>query len=132
MSQNKVNIDDSLTLFFITETHDQIKRFSKILLNWGQQEDPKKAVNELFRIAHNIKGSSGMMGLTELKDVAHLVEDLFDAVHKGKLKLDHEQIDSLLKFSDGVLLYIENGHWQEADWLKPWQKFFNACLTETL
>ncbi len=125
------NKDESLTLLFVTETHDQLERFSEILLNWGAQEDPKKDINELFRLAHNIKGSSGMMGLTELKDAVHVVEDLFDAVRKEKLQLDNELIDSLLKFSDEVLLYIGNGQWQDVESLKRWQNFFNSGLAET-
>jgi two-component system chemotaxis sensor kinase CheA len=126
-----INKDESLTLLFVTETHDQLERFSEILLNWGQQEDPKKDIHELFRLAHNIKGSSGMMGLTELKDALHVVEDLFDAVRKDKLQLDNELIDSLLKFSDEVLLYIESGQWQEIEPLKKWRNFFNSGLAET-
>ncbi len=126
-----LNKDESLTLLFVTETHDQLERFSEILLNWGTQEDPKKDINELFRLAHNIKGSSGMMGLTELKDAVHVVEDLFDAVRKEKLQLDSELIDSLLKFSDEVLLYISNGQWQDVEALKRWQNFFNSGLAET-
>jgi two-component system chemotaxis sensor kinase CheA len=132
MSQNQLNKDESLTLLFITETHDQLERFAEILLNWDQQlDDSKKAINELFRIAHNIKGAAGMMNLTELKDAVHIVEDLFDAVRKEKLELDAEQIDSLLRFSDDVLLYIEKGQWEEIDSLKQWQVFFDSGLAET-
>ncbi len=130
MSQT-FNKDESLTLLFVTETHDQLERFSEILLHWGEHEDLKKDINELFRLAHNIKGSSGMMGLTELKDAIHVVEDLFDAVRKDKLYLDSELIDSLLKFSDEVFLYIENGRWQEVEPLKHWKNFFNSSLAET-
>jgi two-component system chemotaxis sensor kinase CheA len=85
----------------------------------------------LFRIAHNIKGAAGMMNLAELKDAVHVVEDLFDGVRKEKFELDSEQIDSLLRFSDDVLLYIENGQWEETDAFKQWHTFFDSGLAET-
>jgi two-component system chemotaxis sensor kinase CheA len=131
MTQNYLNNDESLTLLFITETHEQLERFTEILLNWDQkQDDPQKTINELFRIAHNIKGAAGMMGLTELKDAVHMVEDLFDAVRKEQLELDSEQIDSLLRLSDDILLYIENGQWKEVDSLNQWKTFFDSGLAD--
>jgi Chemotaxis protein histidine kinase and related kinases len=131
MPQNQLNKDESLTLLFISETHDQLERFTELLLNWDQQqEDLIKSLNELFRIAHNIKGAAAMMGLTELKDAVHVVEDLFDAIRKDKLELDSELIDSLLRFSDDILLYIQNGQWEETDPLKQWQAFFDTGLAE--
>ncbi|HBE80224.1 MAG TPA: hypothetical protein DDW65_20960 [Firmicutes bacterium] len=132
MVPDQLNKDESLTLLFINETHDQLERFSEIMLNWdSNQEDPQKTINELFRIAHNIKGASGMMGLNVLKDAVHMVEDLFDAIRKEKIELDSELVDSLLKFADDVLLYIENGQWDQVDSLNQWKTFFDNGIAET-
>lgn len=133
MAQNiSLNGDQSLAHLFVTETHEQLERFVEILLNWEQNgANSKQEVNELFRLAHNIKGSSGMMGLTELKDLVHLVENLLDEVRKERTKFDSEQIDLLLKFSDDVLAYIENGRWDEDENLNQWKALLDARLTET-
>ncbi len=132
MFQNPhLNNDETLTCLFITETHEQLEKFVEILLNWDQnQGESRSEINELFRIAHNIKGSSGMMGLSELKDAVHMVENLFDGVRKEQFELDSELIDSLLKFSDEVLAYIEKGDWQETEVLSLWKTYFDNGISE--
>ncbi|MEB3102829.1 Hpt domain-containing protein [Ferviditalea candida] len=47
-------------------------------------------INELFRIAHSIKGSSMMMGYDKIGNLTHKLEDMLDYVRKGKLQLDSQ------------------------------------------
>ena len=68
-------IDESFARF-CSETLDQLDRLL-ILLELEQQPEGQAAViNEMFRIAHNIKGSSGMMGLDDLKELMHAIKSL--------------------------------------------------------
>lgn len=117
MGSNKENsVDEGLKKIFIEETRDQLERMVQTLL--VLEKNPHQLgeeIHELFRVAHNIKGSSGMMGLIELKETMHKAEDLFDAVRNEHIKLNPEKIDLLLELSDDVLAFITEGNWNN-----PW------------
>lgn len=120
------NMDDTLVLLFKNETREQLERFTEILLGLEQHPDKQgEVINELFRLAHNVKGSSGMMGLNELKEAMHLVENLFDGVRKTVFTLDEVKIGTLIQFSDEVLDYIEGGHWDQGEQIDRWKEEFN-------
>lgn len=126
MTDSTTNMDNALVSLFINETSEQLERFTEILLQLEQNPDKQgEVINELFRLAHNVKGSSGMMGLNELKEIMHQVENLFDGVRKTVVTLDAGKVDALIEFSDTVLKYIEGGHWDQVEQLIRWQEKFN-------
>lgn len=126
MTDATASIDNALVSLFINETRDQLERFTEILLQLEQNPDKQgEVINELFRLAHNVKGSSGMMGLNELKEIMHQVENLFDGVRKTIVTLDAGKVDALIEFCDTVLKYIEGGHWDRKEQLVRWQEEFN-------
>lgn len=116
-----VVIDESMSQLFSAETHDQLERLIEILLNLEASPDEQsRFINEMFRIAHNIKGSSGMMGLNDLKELMHSIENMFDGVRKETVHLEMDKIDLLLDLSRQVMAYVEIGNWSDpgpfADW----------------
>ncbi len=126
MADATINIQDSLVLLFKNETREQLERFTEILLELEHNPDKQsEVINELFRLAHNVKGSSGMMGLNELKETMHLVENLFDGVRKTILKLDAAKIDLLIQYCDEVLGYIESDNWDQAAQISRWKEEFD-------
>jgi two-component system, chemotaxis family, sensor histidine kinase and response regulator PixL len=47
-------------------------------------------VNKLLRAAHSIKGSSASLGLKEIRDLAHQLEDIFRVLNHPELVFDRE------------------------------------------
>ena len=128
-----IAIDNTLKDLFISETHEQIEKFVEVLLMWEQNPHNQSAgIDNIFRMAHNIKGSSGMMGLNDLKEVMHIVENMFDEVRNNKLVLDSEKIDLLLQFSDHVLAYVEGGNWEDASDIARWEQVFSIGKEESM
>ncbi len=126
MADATINMEDSLVSLFKNETREQLERFTEILMELKQNPDKQdEVINELFRLAHNVKGSSGMMGLDELKESMHLVENLFDGVRKTIFRLNADKIGNLIQFCDEVYDYIESGHWDQADQIGRWKEEFN-------
>lgn len=83
---------------FYKESLDLIERFESVLLN--NENINNENINELFRIAHTIKGGSAAVGLAEMSAYTHKVED-FLSQYKNKAELFSKQIVSLfLEFSD--------------------------------
>lgn len=127
------NMDEALVSLFKNETREQLERFTEILLLLEQEPNKQgDVINELFRLAHNIKGSSGMMGLNELKEIMHQVENLFDGVRKTIVTLDMDKIDALIDFCDSVLKYIEDGRWDQTEQISRWKEEFNFKTEENM
>ncbi|GHG11679.1 hypothetical protein GCM10017783_25020 [Deinococcus piscis] len=64
-------------------------------------------INELFRSAHTIKGSSYMVGLQPLGDFAHRLEDLFGAVRDGTQQLSAPVVDTIDQAVDVLARMLE-------------------------
>ncbi|MBC7249656.1 MAG: chemotaxis protein CheA [Anaerolineae bacterium] len=53
-------------------------------------------LDELFRSLHTIKGLSGMVGLAEAEQLAHLMESILRALRRHQLDLSDEAVDALI------------------------------------
>ncbi|HSB08251.1 MAG TPA: chemotaxis protein CheA [Blastocatellia bacterium] len=60
------------------------------------------AATRLRRGAHTIKGDSACVGLDGLTNIAHSVEDAFDAVLGGEVALDRPSVDLILRCLDAI------------------------------
>ncbi len=68
------------------------------------------AITELFRSMHTIKGSSSMMDLSQIVEVAHLTEDVCFFIHKHGLDiLDDEQRHVLLRVLSRSIRLLKEG-----------------------
>lgn len=71
-------------------------------------------INSVFRSAHTIKGSAGMLNLEHLVRFTHVVENILDEARNGTLVLTEKMLASLLKCKDHmqtlVLFYAESIH----------------------
>ena len=62
------------------------------------QED-SSAINDLFRMFHNLKSATGFLKIKRMHNFAHFVEDILDEVRE-KQKINDELIDWLFKVAD--------------------------------
>jgi two-component system chemotaxis sensor kinase CheA len=92
---------------FIEEAREHIDTLTKSLLILEKDPQNIEVVNMLFRSAHTLKGSSGMMGYIDLQDLTHAMEDIFDEMRKGK-KPSSNLISALLECVDALSLKLEN------------------------
>ena len=70
-----------------------------------------------MRAAHSLKGAARIVGLDAAVRVAHAMEDCFVAAQKGKVVLQPEHVDILLK---GVDLLIQIAQVAESE-IEAWQ-----------
>lgn len=129
MDNNKSqHIDEELLSTFITEAKEQIERLVFILLQIEQQPDRQSGfIDEMFRLAHNLKGSSGIAGLNELKETMHEVENLFDIVRNGNYQLSEDDVDLLLSLTDELVNYLEAGDFHNPFPQEAWVGRIRNC-----
>jgi two-component system chemotaxis sensor kinase CheA len=60
----------------------------------------------LRRAAHTIKGDSACIGLRGVAEVAHKIEDVFDAVLGGSIAFDRRSVGAILNSLDGIIAVV--------------------------
>ena len=60
------------------------------------------AINEIFRMAHTIKGMAGFMGYKNLEELCHKLESAMGKVRDGQIEVTEELIDVMLKAVDAI------------------------------
>ncbi|ACN99614.1 chemotaxis protein CheA [Sulfurihydrogenibium azorense Az-Fu1] len=89
---------------FVVEASDHLENLEAALLSLEKDAENQDLINSAFRSMHTLKGGAGFLGLTKIVEVAHKAEDILGKVKEGKLKINSEILDVLLKAVD----YIKN------------------------
>jgi two-component system chemotaxis sensor kinase CheA len=90
---------------FLQEARENLSFIDQNIENLGSGD--KELVNSVFRAAHTLKGGSGIVGFTSVKDITHHAEDLLDMVRDGKIEPSDEVIEALYNAFDEVMNLIE-------------------------
>lgn len=78
---------DSMIQSYMEETEDMLQRAEECIIRL-EMDYSELDVNELFRIAHTIKGSSHMVGYEDIGNLMHKIEDMLDCVRNGSILFD--------------------------------------------
>jgi two-component system chemotaxis sensor kinase CheA len=89
---------------FIEESQEHLQLLNQSLL--GLENNPKdmKILNEIFRVAHTLKGMAGTMGYTGITNLTHQMENVLDAIRTGKVEVTSSIVDILFECLD----YLDN------------------------
>jgi two-component system chemotaxis sensor kinase CheA len=92
---------------FLSEAADLLEQADAGLLELERDPHDRELLDEVFRAAHTLKGSSGLFDLPQLTRLMHAAEDLLDAVRAGRLELTGEMADDLLSAFDLIRRWLE-------------------------
>lgn len=84
---------DTMIQSYMEETEEMLQKAEEYIIRL-ESEFSSDDINELFRIAHTIKGSSHMVGYEDLGNLMHKIEDMLDMVRNG-LVLFNKEVASL-------------------------------------
>ncbi len=93
--------DDMIDLFFL-EVDDRIEALSAKLLEIEQRPGDVELLRDVFRDWHTIKGSSAMVSLEPMTQLAHAAEDLVGQLREGTRSATGPVIDALLAALDAL------------------------------
>lgn len=106
---------NALIQSFVEDCREHLDNIESSLMDMeaaGTQQDPE-LVNNVFRLAHSIKGGAGMLGLDNIKALAHKLENVLHMVRSDELVPSHEVVDVLLKGFDRLTFLVDNIHESE-------------------
>ena len=87
---------------FVEEAADHLPRLREGISALEQGAADKERINELFRSAHTLKGSSRMLKLTPITAVAHSMEELLSAFRDGSQVPGPDSISLLYQATDAL------------------------------
>ena len=91
-----------LKLEFLSESEDLLDAAETAFLKLESERDNLSLLNEIFRLAHNLKGTSKAVGFDQLAEITHVAENLILKLKDGIIEVDDTTVTLLLDFKDKV------------------------------
>ena len=100
---------------FLDEAAELIEKLEGHLLALEKNPEDRGLLDSLFRCAHSLKGGSGAFGLAGMAQFTHTLEDIFERMRDGRLRVERNLLDHLLQSVDtlGEMLAAAGGEGAE-------------------
>lgn len=85
---------------FLEESLDNLQTLNESLLELEQNPEDVDKVNEIFRVAHTIKGMAATMGFNDLAELTHKMEDVLSEFREGELRVTQDVVTVLFDCLD--------------------------------
>lgn len=92
---------------FIEESEDNLQRLNENLLELENNPEDLNILNEIFRIAHTLKGMAGTMGFTKMQELTHNAENVLSELRTGEIQVCTNLIDILFSSLDALENYVD-------------------------
>lgn len=93
---------------FLEESLDNLQTLNESLLDLEQNPEDTDKVNEIFRVAHTIKGMAATMGFTDIAELTHKMEDVLAEFRAGELKVTQDVVTVLFDCLDTLEKMVDN------------------------
>jgi two-component system chemotaxis sensor kinase CheA len=112
MKINEEISQDELKVF-LEETDEQIELLDNDIVRMEKEPDNDELIQEIFRAAHTVKGSSAMVGYTRMAELTHAMENLLDKLRNKQLALSSAIVNDLLSGLDALKILKQDIHSDE-------------------
>jgi two-component system chemotaxis sensor kinase CheA len=96
------HLQQQLIKDLLIESFEGLDNFDREMLALEKGQGNADTLNNVFRIIHTIKGSSGCIGLNKIESVTHVGESLLSLLRDGKLAFNPAMSSALLEYSDAL------------------------------
>jgi two-component system chemotaxis sensor kinase CheA len=100
----RLNLADDAELLreFHSESLELLQNIEQGVLVLEEKPADADTINSIFRAFHTLKGGAGLLHLDALRELAHDLESLLDAVRRSELNITSEIIDLILAGGDAL------------------------------
>lgn len=85
---------------FVAETQEGLDLMEQSLLAMESRSGGPELLDDIFRVAHTLKGNATSLELEDIKGFAHVAEDLLDVLREQNAEVSADVISLLLKAVD--------------------------------
>ena len=82
---------------FVAETREHLDQLNLAIVRLEEDPKDRATVEEIFRIAHSLKGMSATMGFSRIAELTHEMEDVFELLRQRTNGLPVEAIDTVMR-----------------------------------
>jgi two-component system chemotaxis sensor kinase CheA len=94
---------------FIEESKEHLQSLNESLLELEKNpKDNKDLVNEVFRVAHTLKGMAATMGFKRMNKLTHDMENVLSEIRTDNIKVEAKLLDTLFQCLDALESYIDS------------------------
>lgn len=93
---------------FLDESKEHLENLNTNLLELESNPSNIETINEIFRIAHTLKGMSATMGFEKTAKLTHKMENLLDDIRSGQAVINTKMVDLLFEVLDRVDNFIKS------------------------
>ena len=87
---------------FLAESREHLQTLNLAVIRIEEAPDDSDTIDEIFRIAHSLKGMSATMGFARMAALTHKMEDVFEMLRGRTGALERRVIDVLLECLDAL------------------------------
>jgi len=92
---------------YIEDAGELITQLESQLINFENDITNKEIIQEIFRVMHTLKGTSGMFGFHRIEEFTHLLEDIYDLVRNEHLVINQDIINLTFDSVDLIKLMLQ-------------------------
>ncbi len=92
---------------FLVEADELIDSLDNNFVKLETNTDDPELLNEIFRAAHTIKGTSSFLGFDQVTTLSHRMEDILNKLRKSEMQLSAEIMDVLLEALDNLKVLLD-------------------------
>ena len=103
---------ERILVAFLAESEEGLQLIEQRILAAESEPNDTSSLDDIFRVAHTIKGNASLLDFSELTGFAHVVEDLLDRLRSRQLALSSEVVSLILAAVDafrGLLVAASHG-----------------------
>jgi two-component system, chemotaxis family, sensor kinase CheA len=93
---------------FLAETREHLEQLNLAIVKLEEDPADRPTVEEIFRIAHSLKGMSATMGFANIAELTHHMEDVFELLRQRTSGLPSEAIDTVFACLDALSAAAES------------------------
>lgn len=105
---------------FVEEAKEHLQNMNEALLELEKDTSNTSLINEIFRVAHTLKGMSGTMGFINMSNLTHEMENVLHGVRSNAVTLNEDIIDIIFECFDmldySINLIATNGQEKDDDY----------------
>lgn len=93
---------------FLEESMENLQTLNESLLDLEQDPNDVDKLNQIFRVAHTIKGMAATMGFSDIAELTHTMEDVLAKFREGELKVTQQVVTVLFDCLDTLEKMVTN------------------------
>lgn len=91
---------------FLDEATQGIEEVEQCFLSLEANPNDSAIIDKIFRLAHNLKGSSKAVGFNQLGEFTHVFENLLLKIKKNEVTVSSQMVSLLLRCNDHLKYFI--------------------------